>query len=174
MGTLTGAELNGAPISLAGDALMSGYYVNELILKLMHRHDPQPEMFSVYEATISALNGASNVAAVLRRFEIDALAMLGYALNLDHDTRSGDELDPNRTYEYLVEQGPVAVEGRNGSMVFSGRELQAVARGDFEDPAALASAGRLLRQVIDWQLGGSELQSRKVLRDMRRSAETKG
>ncbi len=174
MGTLTGAELNGAPISLAGDALMSGYYVNELILKLMHRHDPQPEMFAVYAATISALNGASNVAAVLRRFEIDALALLGYALNLDHDTRSGDELDPDRTYEYRVEQGPVAVEGRSGPMVFSGRELQAVARGGFEDPAVLASAGRLLRQVIDWHLDGSELQSRKVLRDMRLSVETKG
>ncbi len=174
MGTLTGAELNGAPISLAGDALMSGYYVNELILKLMHRHDPQPEMFAVYAATISALNGASNVAAVLRRFEIDALALLGYALNLDHDTRSGDELDPDRTYEYRVEQGPVAVEGRSGPMVFSGRELQAVARAGFEDPAVLASAGRLLRQVIDWHLDGSELQSRKVLRDMRLSVETKG
>ncbi len=174
MGTLTGAELNGAPISLAGDALMSGYYVNELILKLMHRHDPQPEMFSIYEATIDALNGAPNVAAVLRRFEIDALALLGYALNLDHDTRSGDELEPDRTYEYRVEQGPVAVEGRNGPMVFSGRELQAVARGGFEDPAVLAPAGRLLRQVIDWHLDGQELQSRKVLRDMRRSAETKG
>ena len=50
MGTLTGAEMNGPPISLAGDALMSGYYVNELMLNLLHRHDPQPEVFAAYEA----------------------------------------------------------------------------------------------------------------------------
>jgi DNA repair protein RecO (recombination protein O) len=174
MGTLTGAELNGAPISLSGDALMSGYYVNELILKLLHRHDPQPEIFSVYGSTISALNGAANVAAVLRRFEMDTLALLGYALNLDHDSRSEGELDPERAYEYRVEQGPVPVEGREGPMVFSGRELAAVARGDFTEPAVLTAAGRLLRHVIDWHLDGSELQSRKVLRDMRRSAAAKG
>jgi len=174
MGTLTGAELNGAPISLGGDALMSGYYVNELILKLLHRHDPQPEIFDVYGTTINALNGAANVAGVLRRFEMDTLALLGYALNLDHDTRSGDELDPGRSYEYRVEQGPVAIEGRKGPMVFSGQELMAMAGGELADPAILAAAGRLLRHVIDWHLDGAELQSRKVLRDMRRSAERKG
>ncbi|MEE3237110.1 MAG: DNA repair protein RecO, partial [Pseudomonadota bacterium] len=58
MGTLTGAEMNGAPVSLTGEALMSGYYVNELMLRLVHRHDPQPEIFAIYESTIGALNGA--------------------------------------------------------------------------------------------------------------------
>ena len=173
MGTLTGAELNGQPIALTGDALLSGYYVNELILKLMHRHDPQPEIYSVYESTIRALNGAADVAPVLRRFELDTLALLGYALNLDHDTRTGETLDPRRNYEYQVERGPVGVEHKEGPLVFSGAEMLAIGRGEFSAPAVLSAAGRLLRQVIDWHLDGKELQSRKVLRDMRRSAESR-
>lgn len=174
MGTLTGAEMNGAPIALTGDALLSGYYVNELMLKLLHRHDPQPELFAVYEAAIRALNGAPNVASVLRRFEIDALALLGYALNLDHDMRSGQELDPGTMYEYRVEQGPIAASRQEGPMLFSGRELSGVRRGEFSDPAVLSAAARLLRHVIDWHLDGAELQSRRVLRDMRKSAAPKG
>ncbi|MDH3440086.1 MAG: DNA repair protein RecO [Gammaproteobacteria bacterium] len=174
MGTLTGAEMNGPPISLFGDALMSGYYVNELMLNLLHRHDPQPEVYAAYESAISALNGSSGVAAVLRRFEMDALALLGYALNLDHDTRSGDEITTGQLYEYRVEQGPVAVEGRNGPMIFSGRELRAIARFEFSDPSVLSAAGRLLRQVIAWQLDGKELQSRKVLREIRVGRQVKG
>ena len=174
MGTLTGAELNGPPLSLSGDALLSGYYVNELILKFLHRHDPQPEIYSLYESTIRSLNGARDVAPVLRRFELDMLALLGYALNLDHDTRSGETLDPERSYEYQLERGPVGVQDTSGPLVFPGRELLAVGRGEFSDPAALSAAGRLLRQVIDWHLGDTELQSRKVLREMRRSADKRG
>jgi len=174
MGTLTGAEMNGPPISLAGDALMSGYYVNELMLKLLHRHDPQPEVFATYESAIPALNGATDLAAVLRRFEMDVLALLGYALNLDHDMRSGEAIRQDATYEYQVEQGPVAVNGREGPMVFSGRELRAIAQFEFGDPGVLNAAGRLLRQVIAWHLDGKELQSRKVLREMHSGSVNKG
>ncbi len=174
MGTLTGAEMNGPPISLAGDALMSGYYVNELMLNLLHRHDPQPEVFAAYESAIAALNGATGLAAVLRRFEMDVLALLGYALNLDHDTRSGEAIREDATYEYQVEQGPVVVTGREGPMVFSGRELRAIAQFEVGDPAVLSAAGRLLRQVIAWHLDGKELQSRKVLREMRSGSMEKG
>ena len=173
MGTLTGAEMNGAPVSLTGEALMSGYYVNELMLRLVHRHDPQPEIFAIYESTIGALNGAIAVAPVLRRFEMETLALLGYAPNLDHDAGSGQALDPDMTYEYRLEQGPVAVESSDGPMLFSGTILQAIDRGDFSNPVVLEAAGRLLRCVIDWHLDGWELQSRKVLRDIRQSAGLK-
>lgn len=171
MGTLTGAEINGAPISLSGDGLMSGYYVNELMLKLLHRHDPQPEVFTIYEATIRELNASADIAAALRRFEMETLSLLGYALNLDHDNGSGGDLRPGTSYEYRVEQGPVAVEGREGPMIFTGSELRAIACQEFSDPLTLANAGRLLRHVIAWHLDGKELQSRKVLQEMRRAAD---
>jgi DNA repair protein RecO (recombination protein O) len=174
LGTLTGAEMNGAPISLTGDALLSAYYVNELLLNLLHRHDPQAEIFNTYHATIEALNGQVNVAGLLRRFEIEMLRLLGYALNLDHDMESEGGMESARRYEYRVEQGPVAVSKRNGPMMFTGAELKSIARQDFSDPATLKNAGRLLRHVIAWHLDGKELKSRKVLQEIRRSAARPG
>lgn len=176
LGTLTGAEMNGAPISLDGDALLSAYYVNELILHLLHRHDPQPEIYAIYEATIDQLNRNHAIAAVLRHFEIEILGLLGYALNLDHDTDSGDALLPECQYEYRVDQGPVRRNGsdQRGPMIFSGLELQAIARQEFGDDDTVKNAGRLLRHVISWHLDGRELKSRKVLREMRRNAGGKG
>ncbi len=171
MGTLTGAEMDGAPISLAGDGLMSGYYVNELILNLLHRHDPQPEVYAAYKSTISDLNHAADVAVTLRKFEMEMLSLLGYGLNLDHDTQTGKELRPDTVYEYRLEQGPVAVEGRQGDLVFTGSELRAIAGQEFSDSVTLRNTGRLLRHIIAWHLDGKELKSRKVLREMRRVAD---
>ncbi len=167
LGTLTGAEMNGAPRSLSGDALLSGYYVNELILKLLHRHDPQPEIFAAYSRTIERLAGSNEVAPYLRQFEIELLRILGYALNLDHDTETTEPLRPQQQYEYRVEQGLVPVSDREVPMVFSGAEIDAIRNQQFTDPAVLKNAGSLLRNVIAYHLDGKELKSRKVLKDMR-------
>lgn len=167
LGTLTGAEMNGAALSLNGDALLSGYYVNELILKLLHRHDPQPEIFAAYSRTIERLAGSQDVAAYLRQFEIELLRILGYALNLDHDTETTEPLRPQQQYEYRVEQGLVPVSDRDGPMVFRGAEIDAIRNQQFADPAVLKNAGSLLRNVIAYHLDGKELKSRKVLKDMR-------
>lgn len=167
MGTLTGAEMNGAPISLAGDALLSGYYVNELVLNLLHRHDAQPEIYAVYTATIEQLNGTFGIAGCLRRFEMETLGLLGYGLNLQHDADAGSELRRDQRYEYVVERGPVATGERTGAMIFTGSELGAIARQEFADPATLKNANRLLRHVVAWHLQGKELKSRKVLQEIR-------
>ncbi len=172
LGTLTGAEMNGAPISLQGDALMSGYYANELLLKLLHRHDPQPEIFSAYTRTIENLAATADIARPLRHFEMELLRLLGYALNLDHDTDTREPLRSDTMYEYLVEQGPVPVANREGGMVFSGQQLTAVRNEDFDRPEILTCAGRLLREVISFHLGGRELNSRKVLLELRREQRT--
>ena len=79
LGTLTGAEIDSAPLSLGGDALLSAYYVNELVLNFLHRHDPQPEIFDVYSQTITALAHSEELAANLRVFEMELLRLLGYA-----------------------------------------------------------------------------------------------
>jgi len=172
LGTLTGAEMDGAPISLQGDALMSGYYANELLLKLLHRHDSQPEIFTAYTGTIKNLAVSADVAMPLRHFEMELLRLLGYALNLDRDTETQEPLRAESMYEYRVEQGPVPVGERAGAMVFSGQELKAVGKEDFERPEILNCAGRLLREVISFHLGGKELKSRKVLLELRRAADS--
>ncbi len=171
LGTLTGAEMNGEPIALSGDALLSAYYINELLLHLLHRHDPQPEIFDAYSKTIVQLAGGNNLAILLRQFEIELLRALGYALNLDHDTQSLRALVPDAYYLYRVEQGPVPVSEQDGPMVFRGDELLAIREQDFTRPEVLRSASRLLRDVIAFHLGGKELKSRKVMRQMKRGNE---
>ena len=169
LGTLTGAEVLGAPLRLSGDALLSGYYVNELILHFLHRHDPQPEVFDAYSQTIQALASTDvDIAPCLRRFEVELLRQIGYALNLDHEYGSNNALDADQDYEYRVEQGPVAVSLAEGPLVFKGATLMAIAKQRFEEPDVLRAANRLLRDVITFHLGGKELKSRKVLLDIHR------
>lgn len=168
LGTLTGAEVRGAPLSLAGEALLSGYYVNELVLHFLHRHDPQPDVFAAYAETVAALAVKdTTIPAVLRQFEMALLRHSGYALNLDHEFGSSQTIDPARSYEYRMEQGPVPVQRIEGPLVFDGATLSGIADQRFDDPAILRAAGRLMREVVSFHLGGRELKSRKVLLEMR-------
>jgi len=168
LGTLTGAEAAGLPADLRGDAMLSAYYVNELLINFLHRHDPQPEIFELYGDTIKALGVHAAVASALRSFEIELLSLLGYALSIEHESGTHQVLDPAGNYEYRMEQGAVAVSRSSGSMVFSGALLSAIHAQQFEDPEVLRAAGRLLREVISHHLGGKELRSRKVLLDLHR------
>ena len=159
LGTLTGAEVRGAPLSLTGDALLSGYYVNELILHFLHRHDPQPEIFDAYARTIQALAEAdAEVAPILRQFEMALLRHSGYALNLDHESGSSNPLQDEQHYEYRMEQGPVAVSRNEGPLVFKGQVLSAIAAEQFSEQTVLRAANRLMREVISFHLGGKELK----------------
>lgn len=169
LGTLTGAEIDSAPLSLGGDALLSAYYVNELVLNFLHRHDPQPEIFDVYSQTITALAHSEELAANLRVFEMELLRLLGYALNLDYDANLHQPIEAQRFYDYRVDQGPVSVSRSEGAMVFAGASLRGIAESRFDDPAVLRDAGRLLREVIRHHLDGRELKSRKVLLDLHRA-----
>ena len=166
LGTLTGADVRGAPLSLTGDALLSGYYVNELLIHFLHRHDPQPEVFDTYAQTLTALGASESVAPCLRQFEIELLRHIGYALNLEYEAATQQALVADASYEYRVEQGPVAVDRREGALVFSGATLTAIAAQAFDQPEILRAANRLLREVINFHLGGKELRTRKVLVDI--------
>ena len=167
LGTLTGAEANGRPADLRGDALLSAYYINELILHFLHRHDTQPEVFALYAEVIPALV-SGEVAPTLRNFELEFLGLLGYAVNLEYEASSHEDIEPSRCYDYRVEQGPVPVSRSEGPLIFRGATLQSIAARRFDDPDVLDAAGRLLRAVVHHHLGGRELQSRKVLREMHR------
>ncbi|MEO1244507.1 MAG: DNA repair protein RecO [Pseudomonadota bacterium] len=179
LGTLTGGELAGEPLPLAGDVLFSAYYLNELLLHFLHRFDPQPEIFTLYEDVLRRLSASRDPAAALRHFELALLRLLGYALDLEHDAASGEPLEDAVSYEYRVEQGAVRGHAGSGGILLNGSLLKSIAAEAFDDPETLKAAGRLLRRVIGYHLGGKELKSRKVLielyRDrMRRPAAASG
>ena len=168
LGTLTGAEAAGAPSGITGDALLSAFYVNELLLHFLHRYDPQPEIFALYERIVQALVNAEDVAASLRAFEIEFLSLLGYAINLEHEFGSHAPLDADCHYQFRMEQGLVAVTRADGPLVFSAAILQGIATQRFDDAEVLRAANRLLRDIISFHLGGKELKSRKVLLELHR------
>lgn len=168
LGTLTGAELSGKPVTLSGDSLLSGYYLNELILHFLHRHDVQPEVYAAYHETVIDLASRDDPAPVLREFEMELLRLIGYALNLDHDAATHAAIDGAANYEYRYDQGPVKVDRDSGDMLFGGDVLIAIREHRFDEAEVLRSANRLLRRVITHHLGGRELKSRKVLVDLRR------
>lgn len=170
LGTLTAAEMDGQPIALTGDALLAGYYVNELLLNLLHRHDPQPEIFAAYARAIDGFARRSDLSACLREFEMVLLRNLGYALILDHETQTHAALRADGVYEYRVDQGPVPVSRKPGPGTYSGEMLLAIGRQEFARPDVLQCAARLMREVIAYHLGGRELKTRKVLLELRRTA----
>ncbi|HSD70913.1 MAG TPA: DNA repair protein RecO [Woeseiaceae bacterium] len=170
LGTLTGAEMDGPPIALNGEALLAGYYLNELLLNLLHRHDPQPEIFAAYAQAVDGLARRSDLSACLREFEIALLRNLGYALILDHDARAHAPLRPDLYYEYRADQGPVPVSRGESPGSYSGDALLAIGRQDFSSREVLQAATRLLRDVIAFHLGGRELKTRQVLLELRDTA----
>ena len=168
-GQLIGAEFDGAVSPLPPDRLVSGFYLNELLLKLFARHDSHPDVFSLYGATLAALRVDAAGVRPLRLFEKRLLDALGYGLALEREVGFDRLLDERYAYRYRLEQGATRIDGvAEGIDIFSGRTLLAVAREDFADPAVCAEARTLLRAALDHCLEGKELRSREVMLALRR------
>jgi DNA repair protein RecO (recombination protein O) len=150
---------------LRSERLFSGMYLNELLMRLLHRNDAHPQLFAAYDSALKALAGSVAVDAVLRRFEITLLDELGYSLNLGLDGKTGQPVDNTRLYYYDAEQGLVASDDTTdrSATTYSGSDLLAMASGDFDGPVRLA-AKRLLREALAVQLGDAPLHSRELFR----------
>jgi DNA repair protein RecO (recombination protein O) len=169
--TLTGAETRGPSLRVAGERLMSLFYVNELVIRLVSRLDPHPGLFEHYEAVLGAIGAGEPEAASLRIFERDLLAELGLGLCLEHTGEQGEPIDPAGRYEYVLEHGPRAVEpGRQGHLIVNGTTLIGLASGRLETPAVQAEARRLTRAALALYLGDRPLRTREVLQSMRSRA----
>ncbi|HEU4601735.1 MAG TPA: DNA repair protein RecO [Steroidobacteraceae bacterium] len=167
-GQLTGAEFDGPMDPLPPDRLVSAFYLNELLLKLFARHDAHADVFDLYSWALDGLRSRPDPLPVLRVFEKRLLEALGYGLALDRDVRSGAPVELNATYHWF-ESGPVrAGDIAEGTMVFSGQTLLALAREDLNDARTCSEARRLLRHALDRVLDGRELKSREVMLALRR------
>ena len=85
LATLAQAEQGGHSRQLRGDAVMAGFYVHELLLKLLQRHDPHPQLFGHYATLLANLADGHPVEKLLRIFELELLREIGYNSNLNHD-----------------------------------------------------------------------------------------
>ena len=158
--------LQGAPASLRGRGLMCGFYLNELVLRLLPRDDPHEALFDAYSQALGRLCSESPVSPVLRAFERRLLAELGYAPLLERDA-AAQPIDPERRYVYEPERGPVAVNGSpRDALVVSGRTLLDVAHDDYGRPETREEARALLRALIGERLHGQVLHTRAVLMEL--------
>jgi len=170
LGTLMSAEWGGGHRSLAGLGLMCGFYINELLLRLLPRSDPHEALFDAYGEALARLSaGASQAAtqsAILRGFERRMLAELGYAPLLERDAASGAAIEPIRHYRYEAERGPVETRRAGGDAVISGRTLLDMAADRYDDERTREEARLLLRALITERLGGQALHTRTVLAEL--------
>jgi DNA repair protein RecO (recombination protein O) len=163
LGTLTGIDTRGGAAAPAGRHLLSAYYLNELILRLLARHDPHPGIFDAYERALRELGGREEAA--LRIFEKCLLEELGYGLLLDRTADSGLPVEPDVMYEYQLERGPVRRDNSADSGLYlRGSSLLSLHREALADPQACHDAKRLLRAALSIYLGSRPLKTREVSR----------
>lgn len=159
--TLTAVEAAGAPLNLAGERVFSGWYLNELLLRLLQRHDAHAQVFEAYGDAIAALAvDAGPGEAGLRRFELRLLAELGFGLELPAD------LHADRTYRLDLETGLQEVAGDHREAL-RGAHLIALRDNALSSEDALRAARRLLRAALAPLLGARPLASASMLRELR-------
>lgn len=167
--TLMKAEWQGGQPLLKGPALFCGYYLNELLVHLLPREDSHDRLFARYGDMLASL-GSDPEGKVsepdLRRFEKSLLQELGYGLTLDHDSE-GQIVDPNAFYSYQIEQGPVREgNGAPGGQMVMGQTLIDLSAEDFSNPRTRVEAKQLMRSLMAYYLGGAELETRKIFKEL--------
>lgn len=189
--TLRNAEYAGAGARLPGPRLMAGFYLNELLMKLLARGDAHERLFDIYGQTLQALAAAqteSDEPPALRAFELRLLRENGVLPELDRDTTTQAAVQPGRSYQLLADGGLVAAApgaGQGGGAAGDGRlsaELCLAlerALGQDDGPAlrlackAAPAALRLqLRTLLAYHLGAPTLRTRDLMLEVRRLLDT--
>jgi len=189
LGTLTGAEAAGPAAGLRGEAVFSGWYLNELVLRLLPRRDPHPALFDGYANALGALGGEtrdggefpvpapgsiepsgnsppSRISRALRVFELHLLAELGYAVHVP------DDVAPDGWYGYDPDVGLRVAEP--GPAAYRGASLRALADETLETDEQLRDARRLLRAALAPHLGERALRTPEMLRTLKKGLGARG
>lgn len=160
--------LSNAPFS-DPKAMYCGIYLNELLTYLLKAHDAHEGIYQRYHEAIESLKRDTAIEPTLRCFERDLLSLLGYGLELEYDSETGETIQPDSWYDYRLELGPIrcsqsmSSQERVGYRV-SGATLQALARGSLKASQERFEAKGLLRYVMNFHLEGRRLRSRDLFR----------
>jgi len=166
--TLHAAEWQGGLIAPQGRALMCGFYLNELLLRLLARGDAHDVLYDRYLATLDQLAGdgcSTDYERILRRFEKNLLSEIGYGATFDHEADTRAPIQADACYVFQPERGALPASGHPGCPV-SGQTLLDLAADQFERPATLVEAKILMRSLINHTLGAKPLYTRQLLREL--------
>jgi DNA repair protein RecO (recombination protein O) len=167
LATLRDAEPTATRRPMPAHVAMMGLYANELLMRLLHRHDPHPELFAAYDAALTLLRDGVPPEPVLRVFEKRLLAAIGYGLVLDREAGTGAAIRHDGEYRYVPDRGPLDAT-RSGEdwpgVSVSGATLLALEREVLsDDQRVLRETKRLMRTLLGEHLGPRPLRTRVLL-----------
>jgi DNA repair protein RecO (recombination protein O) len=161
-------ESAGIALLLGGQALYSGLYLNELLMRLLPAEDPHPALHQDYSLSLAALAAGRPLEPILRAFEWRLLDELGYGFALDRDA-CGEPLHAEVLYRLVPDAGFERIQQLQPGC-FHGRDLLALAEADWSQPGALMAAKRLMRQALAPHLGERPLVSRELFMNIKESS----
>jgi DNA repair protein RecO (recombination protein O) len=166
MGRLTEIEAGSPTTELTGDSLLAGFYLNELLLRLVPRGDQNDAVVNCYSSCLDRLTESRRVARALRIFELALLEALGLGIDLERDCRTGEAIQAERCYVFEHEGGLTLAGADVTRDALSGRHLISLREHELDDVESLRAAKRLLGGILQNQLGERPLRTRQVLRDI--------
>ncbi|WP_418304013.1 DNA repair protein RecO [Pandoraea faecigallinarum] len=168
--TLTKAEWVGGLRPLEGDALLSGFYLNELLVKFCARDDPHDKLFQHYLTTLHHLAHGEPAGIILRAFERVLLRETGYAVAFDRCTQTRGQVTPDRRYVFHPDWGVRPARGDEPSdwPVVIGQTLLDMEQDDYSRAQTVQQSKLLMRFLLNHHLGGVPLNTRQILLDLQK------
>ena len=163
--TLHSLEWADGLVLLQGEALMCGFYLNELLLRLLPREDAHEQLFDYYQATLKVLAKGEDLAINLRRFELKLLQEMGYAVPLEID-ENDESIMAGSDYRYEAEYGACALSATKYGITVSGQTLLNMARDDYANTQTQQQSKQLMRYLLAHYLGDKPLHTRQLLIDL--------
>lgn len=164
--TLIAAEWIGGLLPLEKSALLCGFYLNELLVKLLARDDPHPVLFDHYVATLNELAHGESAPIVLRKFERALMRETGVGGNFTKCATTGHPVEPDQIYVVEPEYGPRPAMSSDTAPKVSGKTLLDMEREDYSDSNTQTQSKFLMRYLLAHHLGGVPLNTRQILIDL--------
>jgi DNA repair protein RecO (recombination protein O) len=168
--SLRDAEAQGEINYLPSEKFLTGLYINELLVRVLQKHDAHPELYLAYQQALQGLCGVKHEQAILRIFEKRLLHALGYALPLNQDCATGHAILSERFYQFDPAHGfsilPESFTHHDATNVFAGKIIIALQQEDFGDKQLLRDMKRLMRLALAPLIGAKQLKSRELFLTM--------
>ena len=161
--TLSGYEQDAEAPILKGKNIYCGFYLNEIMMRILARNDPHADLFTHYENALRELSATTDVEPVLRSFEVALLNELGYGLLLEEDVETGEQIKHESLYTYELEGGPREIANPDSNSI-NGSTLYALAGNIPYNDREKSQARRLMRRVLAHYLGDRPLKSRELFK----------
>ena len=169
--TLKSVESTNQNRQIMGKSLYCAYYLNELLLRLLPSHTDCQAIYELYQQVLELIahntdNDKLHFEAPLRLFELKLLEFLGYGLNLTYEIQSGVDIDPDKTYYYLIQSGPSEIKPDADFILVSGSTLIHLQKLQLGDQKTLQESKQLLKWALASHLGDKPLKSRELFKQL--------